>query len=60
MIIKQCLVTLNGITCISIQTTINEYIQGYFLFRLLEVVLVDTIGKHNDLKNFSFTNYIDF
>lgn len=60
MRVNQCLVTLNGITCITIKTGINEYIHGYFLFRLLEVVIFDTISKHDELKNLNFTNYIDF
>jgi len=67
MIIKECFVTYNGISCINSQSNIfninimKNYINGYFLIRLLEIVITDTISKKNDFRLINFNSlYIDF
>ena len=61
MIIKECFVTYNGISCINSQPNIVNSISGYFLLRLLEIVLIDTISKKNEFKLINFSSpYIDF
>lgn len=66
MIIKECFVTYNGISCITLKTnTINNYIiknyiNGFFLLRLFEIILFDIISKKDELKLINFSSlYID-
>jgi hypothetical protein len=61
MIIKECFVTYNGISCIYSQANIINYIGKYFLLRLLEIVLIDTISKKDEFKLIDcYSPYIDF
>ena len=64
MIIKECFITNNGISCIITKSNIldfNKYIHGYFLIRILEIVLNDVFNNKKEFKLLNFNNtFIDF
>ena len=67
MNIKECFVSYNGISCINQNTNlidfsrVKNYINGYFLIKLLEIIIINTIENKNELKEINFsTSFIDF
>ena len=52
MIIKQCIATMNGVSCIvTRQNIISDCLYNYIIIRLMEFFFFDTLDKLNNNTN---------